>query len=378
MKSSFVMTMMGLDGFWRSPALLAIFLTGLPASSIAQQSVSVPVEVEHSSNPNLTTDGSVGVTRYRVSPQYTLVRQDGATQTRFSFGGVIERSSNTAVSNHRSDPNLSAEIERELPLGSVGLRASVSQASTREETFADTGVVAADATQRNAVLDGTWTHELSDVSRFTLGLGSSTVRYDTSSLVGYHELRTSVGFTHDLTEDMQVTARWGGSRLNPDRDTASSSQSLLAVGLSTRLSEDFQLATEIGTVRTSGQVATRNPSTLLRLNYSGERIASSFEWARSTAAVGSSEGYTNTRLLAFTVEYPLTERTSINFVTSQARSLGSGGAVGTNQLLGLRHAFSDLWSLEGRLGQLRSRPNAGGSATANVVGVLLTYSHPNF
>lgn len=360
------------------PALLLMVSSGVPLVSMAQQSVSVPVEIEHNSNPALTTGEAIGVTRYRVSPQYTLVRQNGPTQTRFSFGGVIERSSDTAVSDHRSDPNVSAAIERDLPLGSIGFRAALSESSTREEEFADTGVVSSDATQRNTALDGTWTHELSDVSRFTLGLGAAEVRYDTSSLVGYREIRTSVGLTHDLKEDTQVTARWEGSRLDPELDTASSSQSLLAVGLSSRLSEALRLAAEIGTVRTFGLVSARTPSSRLRLDYAGERLASSLEWSRSTAALGSLGGYASTRLLGWTAEYSLTERTAVNLLASQARSQGVGGAEGTSLLFGLRHSVSEFWALEGRLGQLRSRPNAGGSATANVVGLLLTYSHPNF
>lgn len=345
---------------------------------MAQQSVSVPVEIEHSSNPALLTGNAVGVTRYRVSPQYTLVRQDGPTQSTFSFGGVIERSSNTAVSNHRADPNLSVAVERDLPLGNIGLRASLSESSTRAEEFAGTGVVTADATQRNTTLDGTWTHELSDVSRFTLGLGTADVRYDTSSLVGYRELRTSAGFAHDLKEDTQLTARWAGSRLDPARGTASSTQSLLAVGLSTRLSEALLLAAEVGTLRTSGLVSARAPSSRLRLDYSGERLSSSLEWSRSAAAQGSLGGYVSTRLLGWTVEYALTERTSVNLLVSQARSQGVGGAEGASRVASLRHSFSEFWSIEGRLGQLRSRPNSGGLATANVVGLLLTYSHPNF
>jgi hypothetical protein len=345
---------------------------------MAQQSVSVPVEIEHSSNPALLPGNAAGVTRYRVSPQYTLVRRDGPTQSTFSFGGVIERSSNTAVSNHRADPNLSVAIDRDLSRGNIGLRASLSESSTRVEEFAGTGVVTADATQRNTTLDGTWTYEMSDVSRLTLGLGTSEVKYDTFSLVGYRELRTSAGLTYDLKEDVQLTARWAGSRLNPALDRVASAQSLLAVGVSSRLNEALLLVAEIGTVRTSGLVSDSAPSSRLRLDYSGERLASTLEWSRSAAALGSLGGYISTRLLGLTVEYALTERTSVNLLASQARSQGVGGAEGSTRSVGLRHSFSEFWSLEGRLGQLRSRPNAGGSATANVVGLLLTYSHPNF
>ena len=363
------------------PTLIVVVSTGMPLVSRAQQGVTVPIEIEHSSNPALTTNEAIGVTRLRVSPQYTLVKQDGSTQTQFSFGGVLERSSNTAVSDHRSDPNLSFAIERVLPVGSLGIRAALSESSTRQVEFAETGVVASDATQRNILLDGTWTRELSDVSRFELGLAAARVRYDTPSLVGYRELRTSVEFTRDLQEDTQVTARWEGSRLHPSQGTARSSQSRLAVGLSTQLREDFRWVAEIGTVRTSGLGSTRAPATLLRLDYSGERLTSTLEWSRSTAALGSLGGYTGIRQLGWTAQYLLSERTSVNLVTSQARTQGAGGeggAVGSTLLAGLRHSFSEFWSLEGRLGQLRSRPNAGGSATANVVGLLLTYSHPDF
>lgn len=360
------------------PALFLLALSGTPLVSLAQHSVSVPIEIEHSSNPALTTGAATGVTRFRVSPQYTIQRQDGSTQTRFSVGGVLERSSNTAVSNHRSDPNLSIAIEHVLPTGGVGLGLAISESSTRQEEFSETGVVTADATQRNIVLDGSWTRELSDVSRFELGLGAARVRYDTPALVGYREFRSSAGVGYDLSEATQVTARLEGSRLDPAQGTARSSRNGAVAGLSTQLSEAFRLVAEIGTVRISGQGSTRTPSTLLRLNYAGERLTSTLEWSRAAAPSGTLGGYISTRQIGWTMGYAWTERTSINLATSQARSLGAGGAVGTTLSAGWRHAYSDFWAIEGRLGQLRTRPSAGGSASSTVVGLLLTYSHPNF
>lgn len=363
---------------FKRPALLVVAWAGLPLVSMAQVNVTVPVEIELSSNPALTTDEAIGVTRFRVSPQYTLVGRDGSTQTRFSLGGVLERSSNTSVSNHRSDPNLSYEIERGFPVGSLGLRASLSESSTRAEEFAETGVVASDATQRNMVLDGTWRRDLSDVSRLELGLGAAKVRYDTSSLVGYREVRSSVGGSYDLVDDTQLTARWEGSRLDPDQGTDRSSRRSFAVGLSTRLSEALRFMAEQGTVRTSGLGATRTPSTLLRLEYAGERLTSNLEWSRSTAISGSLAEYIRTRQFGWTVDYAWSERTSFSLAASQSRSEGAGGAVGSNWMAGLRHALDDFWSIEGRLGQLRTRPNAGGKAKSNVAGLVLTYSHPDF
>jgi hypothetical protein len=351
---------------------------GVPLASNAQQSVSVPTEIEHSSNPALTSGQAVGVTRFRVAPQYTLTQQNGPTETQFSFGAVFERSSNTAVSNHRSDPNLSWSIEQVLPNGSLGLRAALSESSSRQEEFQETGLVASDATQRNSVLEGTWRRELSDVSRVEMGLGATKVQYDTSSLVGYREYRTFAGLTQDVFDETQLTARWESSRLQPGHGAVHSSRSSLSVGVSTRPSEDYQLVAAAGTERTSGLGSARSPSSLLRLEYSGERVVSTLEWARSVAASGARGGYIGTRQLGWTAQYLLSERTSINLAISQARSQDAGGGVGSTWLAGLRHSLSDFWSVEGRWGQSRTRPNAGGSATSNLVGLMLTFSHPDF
>jgi hypothetical protein len=361
-----------------SPALLVVALGSLPLVSMAQGNVSVPIEIEHSSNPALTADEAVGVTRFRVSPQYTLERQDGSIQTRFSMGGVLERSSNTSVSSHRSDPNLSYEIEQVSPVGNLGLRTSLSESSTRGTEFAETGVVTSDGTQRNIVLDGTWRRELSDVSRLELGLGASKVRYDTSSLVGYREFRSSIGVSYDLVDEMQLAARWEGSQLHPEQGADRSSRRSFVVGLSNQVSEALRFVAEAGSVRSTGLGASRTPSTLLRLEYAGERLTSTLEWSRSTAISGTLAGYTATRLFGWTVGYAWSERTSISFSTSQTRSQGAVGSVGSTWMAGLRHSLSDFWSIEGRLGQLRTRPEAGGNAHSNVAGLILTYSHPDF
>lgn len=358
--------------------LLAVVLGGLPLSCLAQHSVSVPIEIEHSSNPALTADDPVGVTRYRVSPQYTIENQQGPNLTRFSFGGVLERSSNTAISDNRADPNVSLAVERALPVGALGLRASVSESSTREEEFTESGRVTSDATQRNILLDGTWTRELSEVARLEVGLGLAKVRYDTPSFVGYREARTSLGIGYDLMEDTELSATLAAARLTPDQELARSSRRGFAVGLSTRLSQALRVVAEVGTVRTSGLRSSSDPSLSFRMDYEGERLTTALEFARTTSASGSLGGYSGARTVGWTAEYPLSERTSVNLSASRARSLEPGSAVGISLVIGVRQALSEFWSVSGRLGRLESRPTGAGAARSTVAGLILTYSHPDF
>lgn len=358
--------------------LLAVVLGGLPLSCLAQHSVSVPMEIEHSSNPALTADDPVGVTRYRVSPQYTIENQQGPNLTRFSFGGVLERSSNTAISDNRADPNVSLAVERALPVGALGLRASVSESSTREEEFTESGRVTSDSTQRNILLDGTWTRELSEVARLEVGLGLAKVRYDTPSFVGYREARTSLGIGYDVMEDSELSATFATARLSPDRDLARSSLRSFSVGLSTRLSESLRLVAEAGTVRASGLRSASDPSLAFRVDYEGERLTTGLEFARTTIASGSSGGYSGARTVGWTAEYPLSERTTVNLSASRARSLEPGSAVGISLAIGVRQALSEFWSVSGRLGRLESRPTGAGAARSTVAGLILTYSHPDF
>ena len=357
--------------------ILAVALAGLPLVCLAQHSVSVPVEIEHSSNPALTAVDPVGVTRYRVSPQYTIENRQGPNLTRFSFGGVLERSSNTEVSDNRADPNLSVAVERALPMGVLGLRASVSESSTREEEFTESGRVAFDATQRNLLLEGTWARELSEVSRLEAGVGLAKVRYDTPLFVGYREVRTSLGIGYDLMEDTELSATLAAARLMPEQELARSSRRSFSVGLSTRLNEALRLATEVGTVRTSGLQSSSDPLLSVRLDYEGERLTTALELARTTAASGSLGGYSGARTLSWTAEYPLSERTSLNLSASRALSLEPGSAVGTSLAIGVRQALSEFWSISGRLGRLESRPPGAPSARSTVAGLIFTYSHPD-
>jgi hypothetical protein len=361
-----------------SRSTLFVALTGLPLMSMAQHSVTVPIEIGHNSNPSLATDEAIGVTLFRMSPQYTLARQQGSSQTRFSFGGVLERSSNPAISNHRSDPNVSFEIEPISPVGGIGLRVGLSESSTREEEFTETGAITSDATQRNIVLGSTWRQQLSEFARLELGLGAEKVQYDVTSLVGFREFRAFAGINHDLVDEAQLTARWEGSRLRPDQDAARSSRNRFVVGITNQFSDTFRFVSEIGTQRISGLDSSRSPSALLRLEYVGERLASTFEWSRSSTTSASSGSYTRTRLLGWTASYEWSERTSMNFAIGETRSQGESGAAGSTWSTGLRHELNDFWTIEGRLSQQRTRPNAGGSGTANVVGMILTYSHPDF
>ncbi|TNF57180.1 MAG: hypothetical protein EP308_02795 [Burkholderiales bacterium] len=360
------------------PALLTLVLAGLPLAVMAQHSVSVPVEIEHSSNPALTAVDEVGVTRLRVSPQYTIETQDGADLTRVSFGAVLERSSNTSVSDNRLDPNLSVAVERALPAGAIGMRFSLSESSTRVEEFTETGAVVADATQRNALLEGSWSRELTELSRMELGLGLAQVRYDSALFEGYRELRSSVGFSRDLGEDTRLSATLAASRFNPDDDLQSSSRRSLSVGVATRLSETLSLAAEAGVVRVSAATSESDPTASLRLNHVGERLSTGLEWSRTTAASGSVGGYSASQSLSWTAGYALSERSALNLSASRARSLEPGSAVGISVMLGLRRALSEFWSFEARLGQLQSRPVAGPTARATVAGLVLNYSHPDF
>lgn len=359
-------------------AMLSLVLAGVSLTAWAQHSVSVPVEIEHSTNPALAVDGSPSVTRYRVSPQYTIENQNGPTQTRFSFGGVIERSSNTDVSDHRADPNLSLGIEQATPTGGLGLRLSFSQASTREVEFAETGVVAVDATQRDIELTGSWTREISDVSRFELGLGFARVSYDTPLYIGSREWTGSVGVSHDLAEDTQAVVRLIAARLDPDQGLPGSSRRGVAVGATTRLSESLGFSGEVGVARTTGLVSRSSPTAAVRLDYEGERLTSALELSRSPTVSGITGAYSVTRVVSWTADYPLSERTSVNVSAIQARSRGDTAVVGTAVWLGARHSISEFWTMEGRLGQLRSRPEAGGSARSSVLALMLTYMHPDF
>ena len=328
-----------------TPLVLAFPLfVWLPA--LAQNTLTVPIEVVRVSNPDLSAESRGSVTLYRVHPQYTLRNVQESSRTELSLGGMIERSSNTDLSASRTLPSVGVLWESARPVEVFQLRA--------------------------------WTRNLTPGSTLELAAAHLRVSYDTPLLVDYNETMASTAYRSDLSPIARYSLSASASRLNPSGDFENASRVELGLGYERNLQEGFTLSAEAGAVHTRAGRSKTEPVGALRLNYAGERGGYAVGWSREVSAGGSLGGYERSERFEASWTYPFTLNTSIDLGVAHARSLEADGDAGASAYARIRSELTRFWAFTMGLEHRRAMPFTGPTARGNVVSVGLVYAHPDF
>lgn len=359
-----------------SLALACQSLAWVPA--MAQNSLTVPMEVVRVSNPELTNPSRGDVTLYRISPQYTLQRTQGNSRTELSLGAVIEKSSNTDLSANRTLPNVRLLWETTAELSVYRLRAAVEDASTRETEFADFGRVVRDSRQRTATLGGSWVRELSAGSNLELGASHARVTYDTPVLVPYNETTGSAVYRFESSPSARYSLATRLSHLDPEGTRRTASRAGVTLGYETEVNERVTLNVMGGAVYTNAPRKATRPVGELRLNYRGERAGYTLAWARDVSAGGSMGGYTRFESVEASMTYPISVDTLFSLGVNHARTLEAGGDAGSTAYARVRSELTRFWAVTLGLEHRRASPFGGRTAQGNSLALGLVYAHPDF
>lgn len=345
---------------------------------MAQNALTVPLEIVRVSNPDLSPESRGSVMLYRIHPQYTFQTVHGNSRTELSLGGLIERSGNTDLSASRSLPSVGLLWENSSAVDVVALRASLEEASTRETEFAEFGRVTQDSTQRTATVRGTWTRNLTAGSSLELAASHARLSYDRPLLVDYTETLGSVLYRIESSASSRYSLLASASRLNPDGGGEGASRRQLGVGYETDIREGLSLNATAGAVRSTAPRKKTVPVAGLRLTYRGERIGSQVAWSRDVSTGASLGGYMRSQAFEASLTYPFTASTSLTVGFNRAQSLESDRDVGATAYARLRSELTRYWAFTMGIEQRRATPISGITAQGNSVAVGLVYAHPNF
>ena len=346
--------------------------------AMAQNMLTVPVEVVRLSNPELSAERSGGVTLFRIHPQYTLQSIQGSSRTELTLGGMVEKSSNTDLSANRTLPSVRLLWENASPVEVFGLRASLEEASTRETEFAELGRVTLDTTQRTGTLGGSWTRNLTERSVIELAASHARVGYDTASIVDYSETRGSLEYRFELSPSSRYSLTSIAARLKPSGGGASVSRSEFGLGYEIDLRQDVTLNARVGVAHINAPVGKTDPVGALRIAYTGERVGYALEWARDVSLGGTSGGYTRSETFGGSFNYPFTVDTSLALGFSQARSFEADRDVGVTVYARIRSELSRFWAFTMGLEHRRAKSSGTPSVSGNALAVGFVYAHPDF
>jgi len=342
----------------------------------------MPAEVEFDSNPRLEQGNASGTVRYRLRPQYSYTYHvDDANEWSAVLGANLERSSNTQVSANRQDPSVELKWQQETTTSSWGLNAKYFKASTRTTEFDQTGIVTADRTQTNRSVGANWGKYLAERWMANGGINQQWVDYDTDSLVSYRNSTASGGLAYDLTASEKLSVFFSGSHYSPAANSfilarPSSSMGLM-FGYVGALSDKIDWNFQAGKVKITGLDAGYYLQGKLQVNYKGDYTNAGVSFDRSAVAGGQTGGLTVSNSLRLQTRIEVAERTAIDFFYSLTKNAGYNG--GKTNSMGVNYVFqiTPLWRLNFNV-QRKTADQRTGYAGANVVGVGLNYSHPDF
>jgi len=344
----------------------------------AQNSVTVPVEVERISNPSLAAESPGSVTLFRVSPRFEKEWVQERRRSVLALGATVERSSNTDLVANRNNPSIDYLLEFGAERSLIGLQASLEEASTRSTEFEEFGRVAVDSTQRTGTLAARWRQELSATTGVELEGLHRRVRYDTPLLEGYRE-HVLTGLL-DLQRGIDTRYFLEGriARLDPNGESASANRYDLGAGFETGVAEGVTLRGNLGASRISGTGGGTEPVGGIGLAYEGERISLDLRLGKAVEASGADARYVTTETLGTSLSYRFSAASALSVGASQARSRGESRDTGSSVFVRFRSEVSQFWAMTVGAEHRRTKPQGAPSARGNSVTVGLVYAHPDF
>lgn len=368
------------------PYLAAAVLLCLPSANAYAGSwraaASAPMTVEYDSNPLLAADSNKAVVRSIIAPDYSLIGTFGRDELRFGLGLNLQRSSDSSIVLDREDPDLQLGWQRENELGSFGLTAKYAESSTLSNALENTEVVNTDGTQKKYTLGGNWNAQLSERSTLANDTKYTYVSYDIDTLTGYNNLSSSLSWNYAWSERVEPFTRFSISRYEAheakDNSVSASSNSYSpAAGVKLVFSEQLEGSFNLGVNQVSGSGDGPRGQGGFELHYIGERFDTLINVARSTVVSGEG-GNVETSTVGGSWSYAFSETGRLGVDASWQDSKGETPNTLQQLSIWASRELSPFWNTRLSLMHKQRQQDGLPDAHANILGVSLIYSHPDF
>ena len=361
--------------------LFTLFATGLVFYStqavaiILEQKASVLTGIEYDSNPTFSTSNeSLSVWRITALPTYTASLVEERNRWFTTAGLRLQRSSDSAISESRQDPNLIIGWEHEYARGLFNITADYTKTSSRLNEFITNGVIDRDGSATSKSISASWSRLLTERLNLSAAGQYLQIDYAGSGLSNYKTKSISSSLTYELNEKVSPYVQVDVSKLNSETNNAQSkvSQSLV-VGTKVLLRPNLNMTANVGLNRQeSGNGLLAN----LTMYYLAERYSAQGSLSRNVTPSGLGQ-FQETNNLSLSYAYELSDKTRAgsDFAWSSNSSTGGNKSL---QLGGwYSKEISELWQLKLNL-NLRQLKNDSQSANSSIIGISLNYHTPDF
>ena len=358
--------------------VLAVFTLHAEALVVLQQ-FSLPLGVEHDSNPTLAENNKQSIWLYTASPTYTISALENQNRWYGALGVRLQRSSDKNISIDREDPSLVAGWERQLEKGNFKLVGNYNQSSTRATELRTTGLVNQDVTATTKSLAADWTRLLTERLSLALGAGLLKNSYDAPGFTAYTTKSIDSSLNYQVNEKLATFVSAGYVKYKSDSqvglaiNNTQNTQNYL-LGITYLLSPQLDLSMAIGVNRTSSAGSGRvgNAS----FNYIADRHKINGAAGRSVTASGIGD-FQESDSYSLGYSYMLSDISEVGTTFSYQKN----NSLNTNETMFLNgfysRSLSDRWALRLSL-DLRKQKTETQTANGEVAGLTLIYNTPEF
>lgn len=355
-----------------------VFYPGLNWADSWQQDGSVGITTEYTTNPTFVPASQTGVWQYVFAPSYTLRRASEVNELKAGIAFQVLRSSNLFLIQNRNNPSAFLDWNRSSDVGKFGVSAKYDEVSTLLSEVDISGPRLADATQASRIFSGSWNKALSERSTLSADGTYQDVSYSSGTYTNYDTRTGNMTYTHDWTERIKPYIEISYADYEPANVNSTFPPSHFtdtALGLNWEATENLTGTLQAGKANVSGagMIGTQG----LTLQYAGQRTGLTLNESRQLLATGLG-GIVAVDQAKANWSYTLNEINKIGIDLVRQKNHYADEAINSSAGAWLQHDINSFWGVRTYYLHRTNFQVGLGGAYSDTLGIVLSYSRPDF
>lgn len=345
-------------------------------------SLSVPTEIEHDSNPNLSVGPAPSTTFLRAMPSLTLAYVPGNDEFRLEGALTAEKSSNQQAAKDRLDPRVRAAWKHVGPRDTAEVSALLDRRALRAVGLREQVPLGVDGSRTLFALAGNWRHELDARTVAAADLQQEWERFSETSTPDFRHTAAEVRLTREQNERSGWYAALTGRSYDADDApppvqpaTAGATRSRAygaRVGVKHWFSEALRMDANAGPLHFAAPSSRNDWQGALNLEYTAERWVAALELARTPAVNSTFGGLVVSEEARMRMRYDLDAQSRVELDAGHVREKASRSNRSLASVAWVRQWRQDWYVAVRASTQWQEGPE--GSARSNRLAVSLVYT----
>lgn len=362
--------------------ITVLCLLSLSADTFAAvvQSLTLPLNVAHETNPRYSTANKQSINRTTLTPSYSVTSNSEVNQWFSTASLSIVRTSDQNITQDRDDPSISLGWTHNYETGQFSVTGLINEQSTQVSELVDSGLITGDNTKKTQTVSMSWRNSLSERTSITLGGSATKSSFDgiaTTGLVDSQSESSNVSLNYSLSEQTEIFTQFSYARNKPESGSATSNTKSINFGATWTISDKIATTLSVGGNETENNDSTsQNLQASINTRYATPRTNTQLSLSRgqSPSSLGS---FNESQQLALAWSYRLSERDNLGFNASWRENLSLNTTQTKQFSANYSHVLSLNWNLSLSATHNTREDNLTNASSSSIM-ANLTYTLPDF